>query len=323
MGTLAEISLYGAPRDRAEGWVDLGFQELTEVEKSLSFYDSDSQLSQINRSAGHGFFSPDRELRETLTVVEKAHHMTRGGFDPTVGPLVRIWKKAIQEGRLPSVDELDLAREFCGWESVHKQEDGMDFIGLPHGFVLDLGGIAKGYGVDRAAEKLISVGVSAGIVNVGGDLRSWGCPPGRDAFAIGVRHPRRQGEGLAGTLTIQSASVVTSGDYEQGFVHEGTRYSHVVNPRSGWPAQGLLSVTVMAASAALADALATGIMALGPQDGLAVASKMSQIEVLLFIEDQGRLTGYATPGFLASWSPKPGCPEILLLPVGDSCDNHE
>jgi len=319
MGTFAEVTLYGVDPDRAPALAESAFKRLNDVEKALSIYDEQSQLSKLNRAAATEFFQLTRELKETLLLADKAHGMTSGGFDPTVGPLSRLWKRAARDESLPAQEEIAAALSVCGWRRLEWESEGRDALLLPVGCVVDLGGVAKGYGVDQAAETLIGGGAPAGIVNVGGDLRAWGRPPGRETFSIGVRHPRKGPSDLAGVLSVGSTGVVTSGDYEQGFVHEGKRYSHVVDPRTGWPAQGVLSVTVLSRSAGLADAVATGLMALGKEDALEAVAKWPAglAEVLLFVEEEGECVGYATPGILDRWSPGQGGKPIPTAPIRD------
>jgi len=152
-------------------------------------------------------------------------------------------------------------------------------------FLLDVRGVAKGYAVDAATEKLRKLGFTSAIINAGGDLRVLGRRPDGKPWRIAIRHPRRPGD-LIGYVDVEDCAVATSGDYERFFIYQGKRYHHILDPRSGMPARTCESVTVMAPSAALADALATGLFVLGPQAGLRLTQVLDGVEAV-FIYAEG------------------------------------
>ena len=159
---------------------------------------------------------------------------------------------------------------------------------------LDLGGVAKGYAVDRMIATLKAGGILAGLVNAGGDIAMFGKKPGDKDWVIGLRHPR-----MNRTLTVETVSytaVATSGDYERFFMENGVRYHHILDPSTGYPARGCVSVTTWAASSMVADILSTTIFVLGAEKGLAFAESLDNVETLIFFEKNGELETVMTPG---------------------------
>ena len=161
---------------------------------------------------------------------------------------------------------------------------------------IDLGGIAKGYAVDRALRVLKAAGVSSSLVDAGGDIGLLGSKPNGAPWRIGVQHPRDMREMIA-VIEIDSGSVATSGDYERFFEHEGRHYHHILDPRSGYPARGLVSVTIIAPTCGLADALSTAVFVLGPEAGMQLLRRLPQAEGLLIAEKEGKLTAWKSKGF--------------------------
>lgn len=205
-------------------------------------------------------FSPDSAdlaSPEVLFLYQKAYTIYRdsdGKFDISVGALSRVWGFHDHSFRIPKTIDLNRARQTVGMDKIHIQEGR---IVLPPGTELDWGGIAKGYGIDRAASVLIEMGIERGFVNAGGDLYCWGTNPSGRPWKIGIKHPRQAG--FLGVLSISEESAATTGDYQRFFIEEGVRYHHVFDPQTGFPAKGKQSVTVVGPEAALCDALSTAL----------------------------------------------------------------
>jgi len=205
-------------------------------------------------------FSPgstDLSTPEVLSLYQKAHSLYQksdGKFDISVGALSRVWGFYDQSFRIPRAEDLDKAKSTVGMNRIRIQERRLV---LPPGTHLDWGGIAKGYGVDRAACVLMDLDVTRGFVNAGGDLYCWGTNPEGFPWKIGIKHPRRAG--FTGVLSISGEAAATTGDYQRYFVEEGRRYHHVFDPQTGFPAEGKQSVTVIGPEAALCDALSTAL----------------------------------------------------------------
>lgn len=205
-------------------------------------------------------FSPDSELVSSSlveTLYEKArffYHHSEGSFDITVAPLSILWgfRGGIQ--RIPSSSEIEKTLQLVGMDKISLQ-DGT--LRIPSGMELDWGGIAKGFGIDLAAEALIEMGIRHGFVNAGGDLYCWGYNPDGRPWQIGIQHPRKSG--LSAVLSLSDVGAATTGDYQRCFIQDGIRYHHVLDPQTGYPSQGKQSVTVVGPEALFCDALSTAL----------------------------------------------------------------
>ena len=177
-----------------------------------------------------------------------------GCFDITLGPITRLWGFRDKAYRVPSKEELSQALKFVGMEKTSISEGALI---LSTGMKLDWGGIAKGFGVDKAYQALKSMGIDRGYINAGGDLICWGKNPDNQEWKVGIKHPRKNG--YIGILYLSGTSAATTGDYQRFFEEKGVRYHHIFDPRTGYPAQGKQSVTVIGPETIICDALATAI----------------------------------------------------------------
>lgn len=293
MGTYLELSLpagAGAAVGKAVGAVSA-------LERKLSAFLPDSELSRLNTSASRARVAVSSELQRVLDESRRIHGLTDGAFDPTVGPLMSSW--GFRQGRptrLPGREALRASLERTGLKRVDSAASGVAFDA--EGLGLDFGGIAKGYGADRAAEALRASGLS-GLVNAGGDIRSVGAQPNGEPWRIGVRNPVRAGELLASIELSPGQAVATSGTYEQRYSVEGREVSHILDPRSGEPVDGVVSATVVASTAIEADALSTAACVLGADAALRLCSSLPGVEALLVARDGGKYRVDATSGLKA------------------------
>ncbi len=265
---------------------------LRSVEARMSSWIDASEISRLNR-AKEGELTPlSAESRFVLAEARRLHAATGGAFDATCRPLIELWRAAGESGTLPSADALAEARAASSWELI-----AVDGEGVRKGATsarVDLGGIAKGYGIDAALEALRAAGVPGGLVEVGGDLRVFGVSPDGGAWKVALRSPWDD-EPLA-SVALDDGAVCTSGHYARFFEIEGRRLSHIVDPRSGWPAEETHSVTVVAKSALEADAWATALSVLGPE-GLAAIPEGSGVYALVVHGDRDAPRAAASPGF--------------------------
>jgi thiamine biosynthesis lipoprotein len=237
---------------------------------------------------------------EVLAVLETARTVAAasgGAFDPTILALTELWSFDTG-GRVPTGPQIEQARSRVDFSRVTVGRDGR--VVLPEGFGFDLGGIAKGAVVDLTAEYLLDRGYEDFLIDAGGDILVSGLKQGRTPWRIAIRHPR-DSQAVVGVLAFgrkdERIAVVTSGDYERYFEQDGKRYHHILDPRSGYPADQLASVTVIAPTCALADALSTAAFVLGPQEGLELLDEFPDAEGLLIAERQGELVAWKTDGF--------------------------
>ena len=272
------------------------FQELVEayrlevqrLESLMSTHRASSVLSQANRAKGGAAVHLDEHTAAVVADALRHARLTDGAFDPTVGPLIQLWKEAAKAGRPPGPGALARARQRVGHARVRLTQppSGQRTLHLEPGTALDLGGIAKGYFADVGARWLRKNGVQRALVELGGDLMAFDDRPDsvRQPFRVGVRHPFTKGE-LLGVLQLDGGAVVTSGDYERGFTIGDRRYNHILDPRTGQPAEGVHAVTLTAPDAMAADALATGVLVLGETAGLALVERLPGVEALFVVDD--------------------------------------
>jgi len=308
MGTFVEITAVpGALRgDALDTAIDDAFKEVERIDGLMSTYKPDSEVSQINRlSPGE----PLHVLEDTFRVIERAlefNSLTQGAFDITVGPLVALWgfgSDGGDEHRVPTSAEIESTLRHTGSEHITlDREHSTVALDVP-GMYIDLSGIAKGYAVDRAAAGLRDAGVTHALVNAGGDIRAVGGKTAKNPWIVGVQRPVQRTTGrnvqIVGKLPLFGGAVATSGNYEDYFTVGGKTYSHIIDPRSGIPREHVPSITVIAADCTTADALATGLLVLGPEQGLRVVESMPGVEALILSDKDGELTATRSSGWTA------------------------
>jgi thiamine biosynthesis lipoprotein len=295
MGTTVTIEADGLPRDRLDAATSAAFAEIARIEALMSPHLPDSDVARLSAAAREAEVAP-----ETAAVIARGLEIARrsgGAFDLTLGRLKALWGIETEAPRLPAPAEIAAALEGTGPEAL--TVTGTRVSKRAPQLAIDLGGIAKGYAVDRALAVLREHGVASAAVNAGGDIALLGSKQGRP-WRIGLQHPRRAGEVLT-TIATTDRAVVTSGDYERYFEQGGRRYHHLFDPQNGYPADRCQSVTVLAPTAMLADALATALFVLGPERGLALLRDYPAVDALVVAAD-GRL--HATPA-LAGVLPAP------------------
>lgn len=289
MGSRFELTVVAPDPATAATHLDAAVEEIRRIEGLLSSWDPHSQTSAVNRAAGAEAVAVDHELFSLLQRALRISELTQGAFDPTVGPLLQLWRFDGSLHELPAQCQIDSALTLVGSRQIVLDEQS-GTVGLPRaGMRLGFGAIGKGYAADRAARILRSRGVSSGVVNAGGDLLAWGRQPDGEPWQVGIADPVEP-ERIFSWLPVSDQAVVTSGDYERFVEIDGRRYSHILDPRTGYPAAGLKSVTVIAASAELADALATGIFVLGKEVGLDLVDQLPGIECILVDSDDRLFT---------------------------------
>ncbi len=285
MGTFVEVSVKGT-KDKAKQAVQAVFDEMRRVEDLTSFH-KPSDLTKINTAAGTGIVRVPRELTALVNESLKFARESDGAFDPTLGPLAKIWNFSGGEPRLPEDSEIKRALKKKGWKLV-KTDTTAATVALPEREMsLDLGGIAKGYSLDRAGSVLKKLKIHAALVNAGGDILALGEKSPGKPWRIGVQAPRNPG-GLVAVASLKDRVIVTSGDYERFFLRAGKRYHHILNPATGYPATELRSVTIIARDGLRADAMATAVFGLGVKGGLQYVENTPDVEGFL-IDAKGKM----------------------------------
>jgi len=284
MGTFAQVVAIAPGRAAAVKSVEAAIAEIENVNDLMSDYKEDSEISKVNREA---FKNPVKVSESTFEVIRKSvefSEFTDGAFDITVGPLVALFRGAKKSGVASTAEQIADAKARVGYEKLVLNEADQTIRFTVDGMSLDLGGIAKGYAVDKAVEAMRRNGALGGMVDIGGDVRCFGTPPeGRQTWVIGLQDPNIEdgGSGLRLYLKITDAAVTTSGDYQQFAVIDGERQSHILDRETGKGAQGLSSVTIIASNAADADALSTAATVLGPEEALPLIEGIDETEAIL------------------------------------------
>ncbi len=265
------------PADQLEEEI---FTEIGRLEKLFSRSLDDSDVSKVNAAAGINNIQVSPEV---LFVTEQAldyAELTGGSFDPTIAPLVDLWGFLGQEYSVPEAEELERVIPYVDYTALEIDRDSEKLF-LPRSQMgLELGGIAKGFIVDRAMDVLKEAGVEHAFINVGGDISLLGANPDGEPWRIGITNPREPDQIIA-VLSLKDCAVVTSGDYERSFEEDGGKYHHILDPETGMPAGELASVTVVANTALDADALSTAVFVLGPLRGLALLEDLPDAEGVL------------------------------------------
>lgn len=279
--------------DKARKALEAAETTLRNIEARMSHRLEFSEIGRLNAARAGQVVNLSAETLEVLRSAQAFTQASDGAFDVTVLPILRVWGQAAKDKRLPTEQQLGQARELTGWRHFEFVPGGVRK--LTDGAAIDLGGIAKKHGIDKAVEAMRACGVAGGLVNVGGDIRVFGRRAGGGRWLIEVRGPFGRDHSL-GMLGMDDGSVCTSGNYERYSVIDGKRYSHIVDPRTGWPCDATPSVTVVGPTALEAGLWATALSVLGPE-GLSRMDRQRGLEALLVVGDdkQWRLT--RTAGF--------------------------
>jgi thiamine biosynthesis lipoprotein len=287
MGTFARVVAVAKDSSVADSAVEAGFAQLRNVDELMSDYKSDSEISAVNRDA---YKSPVKVSRATFEVLQKAIYFSElsdGAFDITVGPLVDLWRQAAEANSVPTEAELQQASSKVGYEKLLLDANEMSVRFAVDGMRLDLGGIAKGYAIDKAIEAMLKGGATGGMVDIGGDIRCFGVPTkGKTHWLIGLQDPNKAEDWLATgetslVLKLTDDAIATSGDYRRFVLVDGKKYSHILDTKTGRGSKGLSSVTIICKNAIEADALATAVSVMGPGKGMALIEKLPDAEAIL------------------------------------------
>lgn len=270
MGTTFRIVVYARGADEARQAADAAFARVAELDAILSDYRRDSELTELCRRAGGPPVPIGPDLFRVLSAARDWAVRSDGAFDPTIGPVVRLWRRARRIGEMPDAAALSRARGLVGYAKLVLDPRGRSASLADPGMLLDLGGIAKGYAADEAQAVLRRHGIDRALVAAGGDVVVSEAPPGRRGWTVAVAVPAPLADPAQKPLELRHAAVSTSGDAEQFVVIDGVRYSHIVDPRSGLGLTGRSAVAVIAPRGVTADALATAVSVLGPDRGLAL-----------------------------------------------------
>ena len=290
MGTFARAVVIAKDSDAAGKCIESAFTQINKVDDLMSDYKSDSEISSVNRDGFKKAFQLSQSTYEVLQRSIEFSKRTDGAFDVTVGPLVELFRKAKKKQVLPNQDEIAAAKSKVGFEKLKLDGRNRTLQFTVEGMQLDVGGIAKGYAVDKTVETMQTHGAIGGMVDLGGDIRCFGAPfKGRDHWVIGLQNPNivedSAGSGVLLKLKITNGAIATSGDYQQFIIIEGKRRSHIIDRKTGTSTEGLSSVTIIADNATNADALATAVSVMGYEKGLELIENIPGTEAILITSE--------------------------------------
>lgn len=284
MYTTCTITVLSRSPVKAKEAIDAGFAEIKRLEALLNYYSTDSEITAINKNAGK---SPVKVSKETLDIIAKAIAIagaTGGAFNPTIGPVVKLWEFSRQEPGhpLPSAQIISETLKLVDYSRININEADSEIFLMDEGMEIDLGGIAKGYAADKAVGTIRASGVKSALVSIAGDIKGTGLKIDNKPWRVGVQDPRsKSGESpekeyeIITAITLNDKAVSTSGDYQRYFFKDGKRYHHIIDPRTGYPTESsLISVSVIASEGFMADGLSTGIFILGPERGIDLLESM-------------------------------------------------
>ena len=305
MGTIYRVKVVTSDSDGISGLKDKIDRRLEEINRSMSTYMAESEISQFNsfRQTGVKFKISD-DFYQVMRVAQKVYQLSDGAWDATVNPLVDLWgfgRKGIKTV-IPDKTEIKRLQESVGFHHIEILAPSYLIKNQPQ-ITLDLSSIAKGYGVDAVAALLRDEGFEHFLVEIGGEIVATGLRKDGRQWRIGINRPQKNAaiNSVYKVVNLQDGAFATSGDYRIFFEINGVRYSHVINPRTGFPvANGVVRVSILASDCTFADGLATAIMVMGPQKGLALINRLERVEGLIVVEKpDGTLVDYPSTGFKA------------------------
>lgn len=287
MGSRFRITVVDDTEEQAYKNTNLAIAEIVRIEDLISDWKPTSQISQVNQKAGKQPVIVDKEVLELTQRAINYSKMTDGAFDISFAAMDRIWKFDGSMDQLPTENEIQQAIRNIGYQNIQIDTLHQTIFLNKEGMKIGFGSIGKGYAADRASILLKGLGVEAGIVDASGDISSFGTQINGKPWRFGITNPFETDD-YADIISLTDGSVTTSGDYEKYIFIGDTRYSHIINPKTGWPSKGLTSVTIIGPSAEIANAFSTSIMVLGAKKGKALLNKYPEF-IGLFITDEGEI----------------------------------
>jgi thiamine biosynthesis lipoprotein len=279
MGSSLSIEVFGADQGACDRAVEAARAEIERLERIMTDWKPDSPLMDVNRAAGVKAVEVPPELFFIIERSVKIAELTDGAFDISFAGAGKLWNWRAKEPVVPSAEAVEASLRNVGWRGILLEEAKRSVFLSKPGMRIGLGAIGPGYAGDLAMAKIRALGIRDACVNLSGDVLLAGRKDGVP-WNVAVTHPRKKGESLL-MLPVSNAAVSTSGDYERYFEKDGTRYCHIIDPRTGYPAAGCQSVTIVAPNLAFADALATALFVLGPEKGLELVEKLEGVHAAI------------------------------------------
>lgn len=280
MGSDFEITIVDKNESNANFLLDLAINEISRIEKLISSWDKNSQTSLINLNAGIKPVKVDKELFDLIARALKISDLSQGAFDISYASLDKIWYFDKEMLEMPSKEDIIKSVSKVGYHNIILNKEKQTVFLKIKGMKIGFGAIGKGYAADMAKSILVKNEVKSGIINASGDLTAWGKKPSGKDWMVAIVNPLNKSK-IFSWLPIKNKAVVTSGNYERFIKFNDKSYSHIIDPRTGYPSQGILSVTIFTEKAELADALATSVFVLGQEIGMNLINQLKGIDCII------------------------------------------
>ena len=287
LGSPLEITVVAKDTIQGNQYIDLAITEVKRIEYLISDWIPSTQISQVNKNAGSKPVKVDKEVFDLVGRAIKVSQITSGAFDISYASMDKIWKFDGSMKAMPTEEAIKKSVSKIGYKNIILDSKEQTIFLKNEGMKLGLGGIGQGYIADKVKELLFSKGCTSGIVNVSGDINAWGRQQDGNPWTVGIVNPLNKNKVFA-TFPLEDSAVETSGNYEKYVIFNGIRYSHIIDPRTGYPAQGVVSVSVFAKQTEIADALATGIFVMGVEVGIDLVNQLKGVECIM-VDDRGKI----------------------------------
>ncbi len=284
MGSAFDITVVALNEELGYIYIDNAVAEITRIEQMISSWDPQSETAQINQNAGIRAVKVSPELFKLIERSKQISALTDGAFDISFASMDTIWKFDGSMKQMPSEAAIKKSISKVGHEKIVLNAKNQTVFLKQKGMKISFGAIGKGYAADKAKELLVSKQVPAGIINASGDLTTWGTKVSGEKWLIGIANPLSKDK-IFSWLPVVESSVATSGNYEKYVIFDDKKYTHIIDPRTGYPAAGINSVSIFAKSAELCDALATAIFIMGKDAGIALIEQLGGTEVIVIDSD--------------------------------------
>jgi thiamine biosynthesis lipoprotein len=287
MGGRFDITIVAKDSLSAEQNIDEVIAEISRIEYLISDWKPSTQISEVNQNAGIRPVKVDKEVFELTQRALQFSKVTNGGFDISFAAMDRIWKFDGSMTEMPSAEAIKKSVEKVGYQNIILDSVNSTIFLKLKGMKIGFGALGEGYATNKCKEMMLAKGIKSGIVNGTGDMSTWGYQPNGKPWNIGITNPFHP-EKLLGVIPLSKGAVTTSGSYEKFVVFDSKRYSHIINPTTGYPVTGLCSVTVLGPNAETANGLSTSLMVLGKTDGLLLLDKFPDYSCIM-ITDNGKI----------------------------------
>ena len=290
MGNRFEFSVISADEQLAQFAIEKAIKEIKRIEALLTTFNDDSQTALINEAAGLHPVKVDREVYDLIARSLRISVITQGAFDISYGSIdKRFWNFDQEMTSLPDKETAKKMVRLINYKNILLDDENCTVFLKEKGMRIGFGGIGKGYAAEKAKCLLQSLGIESGVVNASGDLTAWGCQPDGKPWTIGIASPENIHHPFS-TLDITNKAVATSGNYEKFVTIGGKRYSHTIDPKTGFPVSGIKSVTIICPNAEIADAMATPVMVMGVKVGLDMINQLKDVACIIIDEDHKLFT---------------------------------